>query len=182
MSDFNSLFNSNYSRMVRFANGYVKDLEVAEDFVVEAFSTYWQNRQLLPDESNPQAYILTIVKNKCLNYLKHLKVKQKVADDLAKYSSWHIEMSIQTLNACNPSKLFSKEIQNIVQETLINMPIKTAEIYQLSRGKGLTYKEIAYELSISVKTVEFHISKALGFLRKALRDFLVLMPYLIIFL
>lgn len=182
MKDFNSLFNSNYSRMIRFAYGYVKDSEIAEDFVVDAFSKYWQNRKSLQENSNPQAYILTIVKNKCLNYLQHLKVKEKAVEELAKYSSWHIETSLQTLSACDPNKLFSKEIQNIVDETLANMPEKTAHIYRLSRDRGLSYKEIAYDLGVSVKTVEFHISKALDFLRKALKDFLLIIPCLITFL
>lgn len=182
MKDFNSLYNSNFSNMVRFAQGYVKDFEIAEDFVVEAFSKYWQNRKTLHEGSNPKAYILTIIKNKCLNYLEHLKVKNRAEEELSKCSAWHIETSLQTLSACNPNKLFSKEIQNIVDETILSMPLKTAFVYQLSRDKGLSYKEIAVELGVSVKTVEFHISKALELLRKSLRDFLSLMPYLILFL
>ena len=78
---FNQLFTDYQGRFIRFANTYVRDVAVAEDFTIEALMYYWENRHSLEEDSNVPAYILTIIKNKCLNYLQpvsytHLVAKQ----------------------------------------------------------------------------------------------------------
>lgn len=182
IKEFNELFNNFYSKFLRFAMGYVKETEIAEDFVLEAFSAYWENRIHLKIDTKPQAYILTIVKNKCLNYLQHLQVRQRAEKKINDHNDWKLETSISTLGACDPNFLFSKEIQEIVNTTLNRLPEKTHQIFSLSRNKGLSYKEIAIELNVSVKTVEFHISKALEHLRLSLKDFITLLPFITFFL
>ncbi len=77
LQNFNNLFNEYNERFIRFAIGYVKEKQIAEDFVSEAFTAFWENRgQLLPN-TKPQAYILTAIKNKCLNHLQHIQVRQR---------------------------------------------------------------------------------------------------------
>lgn len=182
IENFNILFSEYYLRFIRFALGYVKDSAIAEDFVVESFTAYWQNRASLASDTKPQAYILTSVKNKCLNHLEHLQVRQRAENHINNHSEWNLKTSISTLKACDPTLLFSREIQEIVDQTLKNLPEKTREIFILSRNKGYTYKDIAEEMGISTKTVEFHISKALEQLRIELKDFIYLMPFLILLL
>ena len=70
INNFNKLYNEYNDRFIRFAFGYVRDIAVSEDFVSEAFVLYWENIRKLEPDTNPPAYILTIIKNKCLNYLK----------------------------------------------------------------------------------------------------------------
>jgi len=52
------------------------------------------------------------------------------------------------------------------------MPKRRREVFELSREGGLSYKEIANKLDISVKTVEAHLSAALDHMRFHLRDYL----------
>lgn len=61
---FNQLFADYQGRFIRFANIYVRDIAVAEDFTIEALMQYWENRNTLKADSNVPAYILTIIKNK----------------------------------------------------------------------------------------------------------------------
>ena len=171
---FNTLFNEYYSRFIRFAIGYVKDEATAEDFVSEAFTVYWENRETLLPNTNPPAYVLTIVRNKCLNYLKHQQIHQRVADELSDYTEWLLQIRIATLEACDPDYLFSEEIQEIVDNTLKKLPLKTRQIFSLSREQGLTYKEIAEKTQLNQKTIEFHVSKALSLLRLSLKDFMTI--------
>src|SRR5690606_3068630 len=116
IQSFNKLFNEYYERFIHFAVGYVKEKEMAEDFVSEAFTIYWENQKKLLPNTKPQAYILTIVKNKCLNHLEHLKVKQRTVNMLSDHESWRLSVSINTLQACDPDFLFSAEIMQIVDE------------------------------------------------------------------
>lgn len=168
---FNKLFNQYYSRFVRYALGYVKENAVAEDFVSEAFTAYWEHIEILPEETNPPAYILTIVRNKCLNHLQHIQVKQRAEKAISEHMVWLLKNQISTLEACDPKLIFSKEIQKIIDKTLSTLPQKTRKIFLLSRYKGLSHKDIAEKMQLSTKSVEFHISKTLSKLRLSLKDF-----------
>ena len=125
IQNFNSLFNEYYRRFIRFAVGYLKDEQTAEDFVSEAFAIYWENRANLQTHTNPQAYILTIIKNNCLNHLKHLQIQKRVTDELKDHYQWVLQTKISTLEACDPDFLFSQELQSIIDDTLQKLPKKT---------------------------------------------------------
>jgi RNA polymerase sigma-70 factor (ECF subfamily) len=181
IQNFNALFNEYYKRFVHFAVGYLRDEQVAEDFVSEAFTIYWENRANLIPETIPQAYILAIIKNKCLNHIKHTLIKQKVTDELRNHSEWKLQTKINTLEACDPDFIFSKELQELINATLEKLPAKTRQIFLLSRDKGLSYREISDKTQLSQKTVEFHISKALNHLRISLNDFTSLSAFLFLF-
>ena len=77
---FNQLFADYQGRFIRFANIYVRDIAVAEDFTIEALMQYWENRNTLKADSNVPAYILTIIKNKCINYLQHIQVREDASE------------------------------------------------------------------------------------------------------
>ena len=71
LASFNKFFTENQHRFIRFAWTYTRDEVVAEDIVMESLMAYWENRDHMTPEINPAAYVLTVVKNKCLNYLRH---------------------------------------------------------------------------------------------------------------
>lgn len=178
---FNQLFSDYRTRFIRFAQTYVKDISIAEDFTTEAFMSYWENKDKLRQDSNPPAYIMTTIKNKCLNYLEHIQLKEKVLTQMSTHSMWELNTRIMTLKACDPHKLFSEEIQQIIKETLATLPPKTAEIFKLSRYENKSNKEIAEIMNMTVKGVQFHISKALKELRISLKDYLpAIITYLLI--
>lgn len=181
IESFNRLYNEYYTAFIRFAQGYVNEKESAEDFVSEAFTTYWENRNSLIPDTKPQAYILTIVRNKCLNHLQHMQVKQRTENQLNDHAAWRLSIRINTLQACDPELLFSDEIERIIDETLRRLPKKTRQIFMLSRFDGLSYKEIAGNMNLSTKSIEFHISKALSQFRLSLKDFIYLLPFLFYF-
>jgi RNA polymerase sigma-70 factor (ECF subfamily) len=123
--NFNNLFNEYYSRFVRFAMGYLKDRPVAEDFVSEAFTLYWENRENLLPNTNAPAYILTIVKNKCINHLHHEQIRLNAEKEMTEHAEWVLNTRISTLEACDPEYLFSDEMREIVRKTLDKLPLKT---------------------------------------------------------
>jgi len=76
------------------------------------------------------------------------------------------------LECVNESYILWSELNGLIETAMTNMPEKSKEAYEMNRNKGLKYQEIATVLSVSVRTVEVRISKALEFLRKELKDFL----------
>ena len=175
---FNQLFTDYQGRFIRFANTYVRDIAVAEDFTIEALMYYWENRHSLEKDSNAPAYILTIIKNKCLNYLQPLQVREDVNEQLLNHAEWELNTRISTLEACDPDELFTAEAQEIVNKTLAVLPEQTRVVFIMSRYENKSHKTIAETLGITTKGVEYHISKALKKLHTNLKDYYPVFLYL----
>ncbi len=178
IKDFNKLYTAYYGLFVQFASTYVQDRNMAEDITAEAFLYYWENHGLLASESNIPAYILEIIKHKCLNYLRHLRVREDVERHLQEHQCRVNNLRIATLEACEPHEIFSEETQRLVDEAFQVMPEKTRRIFYMSRYENKTYAEIANLCNLSQKSVEFHISKALKVLKMKLKDYLVFFLFL----
>lgn len=178
LTSFNKLFTEYHQRFVRFAYTYVENYMEAEDIVMEAMTYYWENRTRLL-EINPPAYIFTTIKNKCLNYLRDQQYYQTASEQLQEHEAWKLSIQISTLEACNPEELFSKEMRQLVEHALNKLPEKTRRVFIMRRFEEKSYREIASEMNISVKGVEYHMGKATESLKKSLKDFLPLLVYLI---
>lgn len=168
---FDSLYSKYKARMVRFAQSYLSaDTSLAEDIVADAFTYYWEHRNILSDnDCSPAGYIFSIVRTRCLNQLK--KERKSVAYTGNKNLLWEIDIKLASLHSDDPKTLFASEIEERINRTIGELPEKTRRIFYLKKIKGKKYSEIAAMLNISEKTVEFHMSKALKSLRKALSDY-----------
>jgi len=175
---FNSLFAIYRQRFIRFASSYVADEAIAEDVVMESFVAAWENRRALTVASFP-AYTLTAVKNKCLNHLRAQSVRMRAAEKIQSHDARMLQTRIATLQACDPEELFSEETRRLVQSTLDALPERTREIFIRSRFRGESYKQIAAEMDITVKSVEFEVSKAMKQLRINLKDYLIAFIFLL---
>ena len=169
---FGHLYNQYRQRFVLIARRYVRDRMVAEDIVADSFVAFWNSRSKLASDTNLPAYILTIVKNNCLNWLRAQQIHFRIEDDLASTQSRLIDANIRSLSAMNPSNLFASDVQSIVSDAIARMPKLTREIFILNRNTGMTYAEIAEELGISQRRVTSEMQAALSILRKALKDYM----------
>jgi RNA polymerase sigma-70 factor (ECF subfamily) len=169
---FTSLFNHYKEPFISFANSYVRDIHIAEDLYMEAMLDFWEKRHDFNDSLNIPAYILTMIKHKALNHLRHLYIKNDVESAMHSLGQRELNLRIASLNDCIPSELFAGDIREIIRETFKKLPGQTRQIFYLSRIRHKKNKEIAEELDISLKTVEFHISKALKLFSVHLKDYL----------
>jgi len=171
LQSFTQFFNNYQGRFTHFAYSYVGDKMAAEDIVLESLMSYWENRSTIRPDSNTCAYVLAIVKNRCLNFLNHKRIRQNAEAYLLKTEEWELDLHINSLEAFEPEQVFSKEIQQIVDDTLNKLPEQTRLIFVKSRYENYSHKQIAEEMGLSTKSVEFHITKALKVLRVALKDY-----------
>lgn len=176
------LLESYKSRFISFANSYVQDSSVAEDFTMEAFMDYWEMKDMLQPDSNVPAYILTLIKHKCLNHLKRRQLHDDISQRLRTVAEWELNVQISSLEVCEPTELFTAEIKEIVNRTLQQLPKQTRRVFLMSRIGNKTRKEIANELNMTPKGVEYHIAKALFALRVNLKDYYTLLPFLFYYL
>lgn len=169
---FNAFFNDYGKRFVRFACSYVRDEAAAEDLVMESMMVYWTKKDTLSSATNPPSFVLTVLKNKCIDYLRHQAVMQNASSEISSLNVWETDMRIKTLEAFDPDVIFTDEINRIVKETLDHLPEQTRRIFLMSRYQNMKYRDIASDCNMTEKGVEFHISKAISALKIALKDYL----------
>ena len=173
VSSFNEIYTSYYKKSFFFAKSYVHDDLAAEDIASDSLIKLWEKLKTEKiDYIEP--LLLTILKNKALDYLKHEEVKRTAFESMADWHQQELSIRISTLESCDPNEIFSDEVESIIRETLKLLPEQTRQIFLLSRFENKSDKEIAEQMGISIKGVEYHISKALKALRITLKDYLPL--------
>ena len=160
---FEDLFHQFYPGMCSYAVSLTKKEFVAEEVVQDVFYNIWKNKNDLRITSSWQSYLYRAVFNNSMMYLR--KAKREISLD----ERW-AENQIQSTD--NPSEeLEAKELNAVILYTLQKLPERTREIFKMNRFEGLKYKEIAEKLSISLKTVEANMGKALKALKSSLEEF-----------
>jgi RNA polymerase sigma-70 factor (family 1) len=152
---FNSLYKKYSRRLYRFAYGYLKSEEEAEELVQEVFTIIWEKRKELKEELSFKSFLFSIAFN---IIRKHFRTKAYLTEYLK--SGVRSELDLQTTNQVVYNSLF-KFIFDVVNQ----LPQRRKEIFNMSRVQGCSIKEIAEELKISHKTVENQLSSALKFIR-----------------
>lgn len=176
---FEVMFSLYYPRLVYFAKEYVP-YEDAKGIVQDAFVTFWEKDPEILNESKLQSYLYTVVKNNCLMYLRHEKIKKGFETEAGIRMQNQVYQS--ALEQLDTSEMAFQEIESRIETTLAKLPPRCREVFILSRMEGKKNHEVAEELNISVKAVEAQISKALKVFRVALKDFLPLLAWFLRYL
>jgi RNA polymerase sigma-70 factor (ECF subfamily) len=109
--------------------------------------------------------LFTIVRNNALNYLKHLTIRDKFRQ-FSEQQYAERQLNLMALTDLQVEEIFKRDMQQKIDEAVDDLPEKCREVFLMSRNFGMSYREIATQLNISIKTVENHISEALKKLRK----------------
>lgn len=149
------LFHDHYERMYRLAFALLHDNDVAKDVVSDVFSRLW-DKQLIPDK----AYLMRSVKNACINIMAKKKRDERLKlllplseEKLTKEEPYRLEERWQAAVDC-------------IDNDLTN---QTASVIRLCYREGMSYKDTAEELGISISAVNKHIVKGLRTLREKLK-------------
>ncbi|NJK95632.1 MAG: RNA polymerase sigma-70 factor [Bacteroidales bacterium] len=141
------------------------------------FSIYGEARETLHLDTSLKSYLFKSVYNSCLNHIKHQHVKERYV----LYFKHHIPTD-ETGNIITSdypvSQLLEKELAEIIEQAVNQLPSQCREVFVLSRYKHLKNEEIAQKLNISVNTVRTQISRALARLRESLKDYLPFILFL----
>jgi len=163
MGAFREIYRKYTPIMQAFAAKFT-DWATAEDLVQDVFMRIWVGRETSSINESLQAYLFRAVRNRCINYLDHLKIR-------ASYESQEmIELQIREVEFFqSPEQLFvRKEQLEQVRQEIERLPEKSRKVFKMAYDDGKKAVEIAEELRISIRTVETQIYKALKTLRSVL--------------
>lgn len=168
---FAEVYERYWELVFRYVLKMLGDKDDTKDLVQEIFTNLWIKSADINPDTNIAGYLYVSARNKVINMIRHNKVKKDYLSSLSRFVLESDPSIFEQLDEIDLSTTIEKEIQNL--------PDKMREVFELSRKKYLSHKEIALELHISDKTVKKQISNAIKILRFRLTS-LLLIIYLIL--
>jgi RNA polymerase sigma-70 factor, ECF subfamily len=150
------LFEKYYPSLCRFAFRFVKTIQLAEEAVSDVFLTIWIKKENIEIRTNLKTYLYAAVRNQSMNYVKHHTFsfeELETGDTQDAISEFHPH-----------AQMIYEELKDDIDALLRQLPEKRQIIFRMNRIDGLSYKEIAEILSISIHTVQNQMVAAVKFL------------------
>lgn len=179
IQQFCESFYRERAKYVNFAARFIRNQTAVEDLINDCFVIFWENREFLAEDTVCEAYFYTIVKNKCLNYLRDKQTHIKIQNQIHATSTRLLQYDLASLESYDPNLIFSNEIRTILKQQLTTMPELTRCIFHDNRFENMTYEEIAHKYNISIWKVAREMQTALNMLRLALKDYLPILIFLL---
>ena len=156
-SAFKNFYEISAPSLRYFGAKYLNETYVVDDIVQDAFVSFWNQRAYFDSHNAAKAYIYKIIKNSCLNYIRHAKVKKKHYEAVS--NDDHSESFLDNI--------LEAEVFDLVLSFFNKLPPACKHVYKLSLS-GMSHEEISAKLNISVNTVKKHKSNANHFIRRGL--------------
>ncbi len=163
---FEEFFMNHFPKVKNFAWKLLKSESDAEDIAQDVFMKLWKRPDLWSDSPiGMDGYLYRMAKNRVIDVVRQQYIEPGYSlDDL--YEAALPEAAKE--DASLLSGIYYKEIQLILKLSLEKMPVQRRRIFEMSRKEGLSNRQIAEKLNLSVRTVEHHIYLALLELKKKL--------------
>jgi RNA polymerase sigma-70 factor (ECF subfamily) len=154
---FETIFNKNYKSLCRLSGRMVQSMQMAEEIVDDVFYHFWKNRKNIRITSSFNSYLLVSVRNRSLDYLRRAKNQHTTTLDSV------LEVPCTVSMACD--HMAYQELNQHIAHAIQSLPDRCRLIFTMSRDQDLSYREIAEKLSLSIKTVDTQMGRALKHLR-----------------
>ena len=165
---FDTLFKKYYPVLCAYARRIVEK-DDAEEIVQEIMIWVWENRSFLNIETSFSQYLFKMTYNRCLNLIVK---KEAIARAETNFYTIHQQLP----NDLHPWLI--EELSQKIDKSIAALPESYREAFVMHRFKGMSYKEIAEQLQVSPKTIDYRIQQALKQLRRDLKDYLPLLPFM----
>ena len=160
LKSFEHIYKRYADELLKYAYSYRCEQRQAEEIVQDVFLSLWERRGELTIEGDIRPYLYKSIKYKVFDFFRSESRKQLVMDEL--------RLQACDLHCLTDQEVSFNEVQKLIGHAVEKLPCRCREIYVMSRNQGLNNRDIAYRLSISEKTVEQHITKALKYIRQNL--------------
>lgn len=161
---FEFFFRGNFASMCNFAYSIVKDSDQAHDIVQQSFVNLWERRNEIDGNVNLPSYLRRTIVNVAINHIQKQK-RIQIEDE-------YTQAQLDSAATPDSGDYLQGEVEEAVKRAVAELPEKSQLVFSLSRFQGMSNKEIADNLNISVKAVEKHIGKSIKELRIKLSPYL----------
>jgi len=177
--NYEKIYLAYYPGMLRFARHYVDSKEEAENIVQDVFAEIWEYRTgYYYDRQHLLAMIFNIIKNKCIDYLRHLLVESEAKSAIQEEFLIEQKMKFDSLQAFDDGIFATGEsLEDLLRLAIDALPEKCRQIFIMNKIEKKKQREIAAELNISVNTIETQMAIAWKKLKQELKDCLPLLVF-----
>lgn len=173
------LYDQHYQILCHVAAQYVKDDFLAETIVGDVIFHLWEVRETIEINTSVRSYLMTCVRNRCIDYLKLQYHKREVAHSDTGLRDFPVLQYVKD-DDYPLGKLLEKELEDEIMNAINRLPDECRRVFNMSRFENRKYEEIAQELKISVNTVKYHIKHALALLHEDLGKYLTMAMMILI--
>lgn len=157
---YKQLFYQMYDDLVKYTYRITRNETASEEIIQDIFLYVWDKREKIEIHGSLASYLYQAAKNRSINWLKNELPKMQATIEVSE---------VEMFSDSDDTVLDEETIKLHVEQAIDQLPEKCREIFVLSRYAGLTYKEIAMEMDLSVKTIENQMNIAFKKLRESLK-------------
>ncbi|ANH83678.1 RNA polymerase subunit sigma-70 [Niabella ginsenosidivorans] len=177
------LYDHYYTTLCHTANGYLQDPDQSELIVGDLIFHLWEIRESLQIETSLLGYLVSAVRNRCINYLSSSRIRHEVP---VSYLLQKSALGMAAFDYATPKDyvmngLLEKELDGEFANAINALPPECKIVFVKSRFEKKKYEDISQELSISVNTVKYHMKNALRLLREKLEKYVAILLVLFFF-
>lgn len=164
------VFKKYYRELAYFASRVLKDLEAGEDVVQDVFVMLYEKGVPVGEEEEVRSFLFVAVRNRCFDYLKHLKIvekhQQKNEDE-------------EVVNDTIVASIIETETLSILKREIDLLPVECGKVMRLLI-QGYNSTEVAQQLGVEASTVRAQKQRGIMLLKKKLppQVFLVIISML----
>lgn len=159
---FDVLFERYFNKLNHFASKYIKQRSVTEELIMDLMLKLWEKKDIFDEERSIGPYLFRCLKNSMVDYFRK---KELQTVPLAEFDTDNFMGDVTN------ESIAYKELQKIYMDHLSQLSPQRKLVFEMSRHENLSYRQIATDLNLSVKTVESHVSAALLYLRKKMSTY-----------
>ena len=154
---FYKVFEQYHLKLYQYIYRYTGSVYYSEETVQLSFIRLWEKREGLSEQYTISTQLFRIARSILVDLLRKEKIRstRELSD-------------VFVSEVLEDERFIYKEDLGTVLTAIEELPEQCQQVFKLSRFNNLSHNEISAQLSISPKTIETHISKALKYLRKSI--------------
>ena len=158
---FKTLYTSYFSYVRQYISLYESSKVSLDELTQDVFVRIWEKRAYLAKVETFRGYLFMVTRNVVFNYLRGVKVQQKVRE---------LDEAVEKVGSGTEDQLLYKQYYRIALEAMEKLPPGRRKVLKMSIDDGLTLDEIAAELKISRAGVKKQLYAATSFVRQYLSE------------
>lgn len=163
---FLKIYKTYWYKVFQVAYKRLRDKDIAEELTQDLFLKLWDRRQQLRPHKLAN-YLYVSIRNSVIDRIHSGIVAGRYLD----YCKTYTQGSCQTTE----DSIAFDDLSMAIEAGLLKLPAKTQEVFRLSRLNSWSHDKIARHLHLSEKTVGYHLTKSLKFMRTYLREYLLIL-------
>lgn len=161
-SGFKQFYEQQFDRVYVFLIHRTRNREDARDLTHDVFMKALHNWPRLREATHQEAYLFSIVRTLLIDYYRKAVRETHQLSDLS-------ESHLPTQEPAEPHP--QADYLALLHQAIETLPEQRREIFKLKKLQGLSTEEVAQALSLSTRTVENQVYRAMLTLRKQLTHF-----------